>query len=86
MFDHAVQRTHQNVMNTAPHQNNHCQYRQQHHRQRPDSEVEGVVTVFHCVLVKLVVLRQIGVVDIFERVLIALRRLVKEGVDFALAQ
>ncbi|MNH21752.1 hypothetical protein D3C79_815780 [compost metagenome] len=86
VLDHAVQRAHQNVVNAAPYQYDHRQHHDQHHDQRPDSETEGIVAVFHRGLVELVVLRQVGVVDLFKAVLIALRRLVKESVDLAFAQ
>ncbi len=72
----------QRFVDANPHHNHHRQHGAQHADQDPQRQVIGVVATIYRQLVQTVVLGQVAVVGFLHPVLIALGRLVKEGVDF----
>ena len=76
----------QRLLDTQPHGHDHHQHRNQYANQHPDCLAVGAIAVFHRHLIQLVVLLQIVHVLLLKTILIALGRLIEEGVDFARAQ
>ena len=86
VVNHAVQRAHQDMMDAGPGQYDHRQHHHQNHDQRPNGRVVGAVAAVDRDLIQLAVLLQINVVALLKVVLVALRRLIEEGVNLAFAQ
>ena len=84
--DQAIQRRNQRLLDAQPDGDNHHHHGNQHANQHPDSLAVRAVAVFHRRFIQLVVLLQVAHVLLLKTVLIALGRLVEEGVDFPGAQ